>query len=80
LISWDRALKTALQYSGFLLVLLLCSEEFRRLVTWFSHLIRQNPRLRFWLYPLAALVAIGVAALIANSFITLFISVLISYD
>jgi len=80
LISWDGVLKAALQYAGFFLALLLCSEEFRRLVRWFGNLIRQNPRLRFLLYPLATLVAIGVAALIANSFITLVISVLFSYD
>jgi hypothetical protein len=76
----ERVLKAALQYAGLFLVLVMFSEEFGRLVTWFWRMVRQYPRLRVFFYPLATLFVIGAAALIANSLITLFFTVLFSYD
>lgn len=69
-----------LQYAGFFLILILCSEEFRRLVAWFWKVIKQDPRLKILFYPLAVVLIVVVAALIANSFITLFTTVLFSYN
>jgi hypothetical protein len=80
LISPERVLKAVLQYAGFFLLLLLFSEEFRRLVRWFRNIVQQYPRLKFLFYPLAALLVIAAAALIANSMLHLFGTVLFSYD
>ena len=76
----ERVLQAAFEYGGFFLVVILFSEECRRLVAWFWRMVRQYPRLRVLFYPLAMLLVIGAAALIANSFIRLFITVLFSYD
>lgn len=80
MISPEGILKAVLQYAGFFLALLLFSEEFRRLVRWFRNIVQQYPRLRFLFYPLATLLVIAAAALIANSLIHLFGTVLFSYD
>lgn len=80
MISPERVLKAVLQYAGFFLVLLLCSEEFRRLLRWFRNIVQQYPRLRFLFYPLATLLVIAAAVLIANSLLHLFGTVLFSYD
>jgi hypothetical protein len=79
-ISPEGVLKAVLQYAGFFLVLLLFSEEFRRLVRWFRNIIRQYPRLKFLFYPVATLLVIAAAALIANSLLHLFGTVLFFYD
>jgi hypothetical protein len=80
LISPEGVLKAVLQYAGFFLALLLFSEEFRRLVRWFRNIVRQYPRLRFLVYPLATLLVIAAAALIVNSLIHLCSTVLFTYD
>jgi hypothetical protein len=76
----EKVFKAVLQFAGFFLILLLCSEEFKRLVSWFWKVIRQEPQLKIILYPLALLLMVVVAALIVHSFITLFTTVLFSYD
>jgi hypothetical protein len=73
-------LGTVLYYAGFLLVLILCSEEFKRLVKYLWKVISRYPRLKVLCYPLAVVLIMAAAALIANSFITLFVTVLFSYD
>jgi hypothetical protein len=72
--------QAVLQYAGFFLVLLLFSEEFRRLVRWFRQITREQPRLKILFYPLAAGIILVAAALILNSFIMLFTTLLFSYD
>jgi hypothetical protein len=76
----EQALQAVLPYAGFFLIALLCSEECRRLAAWFWRVIRQEPRLKIILYPLAALLMLGVAALIAHSVLTLFTTVWFSYE
>ena len=75
-----RIFQTVLQYAGLFLVILLCSEEVRRLLARCRRRMRESPRLNFLYYPLAAVFVILAAALIVNSFLTLFLSVLFSYD
>jgi hypothetical protein len=76
----EKAFKAVLPYAGFFLIVLLCSEECRRLVAWFWQVIRREPRLRIILYPLAALLMMGAAALIAHAVIALFTTVWFSYE
>jgi hypothetical protein len=76
----ERALQAVLPFAGFFLLVLLCSEECRRLASWFWRVVRQEPRLKIILYPLAALLMVGAAALIAHSVLTLFTTVPFSYE
>jgi hypothetical protein len=76
----EKVIKAVLQFAGFLLILLLFSEEFKRLVSWFWEVIRQEPRLKIILYPLALLLMVVAGALIVHSIITLFTTVLFSYE
>ena len=76
----EKVFKAVIQYAGFFLILLLCSEEFKRLVAWFWKVIRQEPQLKIILYPLALLLMAVMAVLIVHSIVTLFTTVLFSYD
>jgi predicted nucleic acid-binding Zn ribbon protein len=75
-----KTLKAVLPYAGLILLILLCSEECRRLVSYFWQVTRQEPRLKIILYPLAALLMVGAAALIAHSVFVLFTTVTFSYE
>ncbi len=72
--------EAVVNYAGFFLTLLLFSEEFKRLVAWLRNLTAHRPGLKFLLYPLAALLAVAVTALIANSFLVLITAVLFAYE
>jgi hypothetical protein len=67
-------------FAGFLLLLLLFTEEFARSLAWLRDLLKQNPRLRFIAYPLAIVLVILAAFLILNSLISLFGSAPFSYE
>lgn len=72
--------KTFLFYAGFFLIFLFFSEEFRSGLQRVRALVRQRPHLKCIVYPLAAAVLFIAAALIVNSLVTLFTSILFSYE
>lgn len=59
-------------YVGFLLIVILFTEEFRQILKWARGALRQYPHLKCIAYPLAALLAVLAALLIAHSLLTLF--------
>ncbi len=73
-------LKTFLFYAGFFLIFLLFSEEFRSGLQRGRAVVRQRPHLKYLAYPLAAAALLLAAALIVNSLVTLFTSILFSYE
>lgn len=73
-------LKTFLFYAGFALIFLLFSEEFRNGLHRLRTHLEQRPTRKMIAYPLAILLFLTVAALIAHSLITFFTSVLFSYE
>jgi hypothetical protein len=75
-----KAWQAVLPYAGLFLVILLCTEEGRRLAAWFWQIRAREPRFKLIFYPLAALLMVGAAALIAHSVLTLFTTVFLAYE
>ncbi len=64
---------------GFLVILLLCTEEFRDALRKFWRNHTRTRREKFWAYPLALVLALAAAGLIAFSLGTIF-AIPFSYD
>jgi hypothetical protein len=72
--------KSIIFYIGFLLIVILFTEEFHQSLKWARGALQEYPHLKRIAYPLAVLLAILAALLIANSLITLFIGIRYSYE
>ena len=66
--------------AGLLLIILLCTEEFRRGLLYAREALQRRPRLKPLAYPLAALLLLAVALLLLNALIGLVLSVTFSYE
>ncbi|MEJ2672495.1 MAG: hypothetical protein P8168_09915 [Deltaproteobacteria bacterium] len=71
---------TILFYAGFLLLLLLFSEEVARAAAWVREKLAQNPQYRIFAYPLIGALLLAVGLIIANSLIEFATTVTFSYD
>ncbi|MEW6386781.1 MAG: hypothetical protein AB1491_04610 [Thermodesulfobacteriota bacterium] len=69
-----------LTYAGFFLILILFSEDFRRLCQWLKGRLEERPALKILAYPLAAGLLLIAAGLIATSLLRLFFGLRFSYD
>ncbi len=66
--------------AGLLLIILLCTEEFRRAVAWAKTSLAQRPRLKPLAYPLAVLLALATGLIIVNALLKLIFSLTFSYE
>jgi len=73
--AWEDLLSVA----GFLLLLFFCTEAFQQGRKRLEAALRQQPRLKFVVYPLGALLFIGAAALIIKALLG-FAASRFSYD
>jgi uncharacterized BrkB/YihY/UPF0761 family membrane protein len=71
--------KILLSILGFLVILLLCTEEFRDALKKFWRNHTRTRREKFWAYPLALALALAAAGLIVFS-LWVFLSSAFSYD
>jgi nitrate reductase gamma subunit len=71
---------TILFYAGFLLLILLFSEEFARAAAWVRVKLAQYPQYRIFAYPLIGALLLAVGLIIANSLIEFATTVTFSYD
>ena len=75
----NQTWETILLCAGFLLSLFFFSEEFHRALLRLKDVLRQRPRLKYFVYPLGALFLLGAAALIIRALMVL-ASSRFSYD
>jgi uncharacterized protein YacL len=75
-----NVVKEILFYAGFLLIVLLFSEEFARAVKWLRAHVQQYPQHRIIVYPLVLVFIVVAGIIIANSLIRLCTSFSFSYD
>jgi hypothetical protein len=73
-------IREILFYVGFLLIMLLFTDEFARLVQWLRRYSRQHPRRRLILYPLILVLGALAGAIIASSLIRLATGLTFSYE
>ena len=60
-----------LSVAGVFLILILCTESFQQSLAHLKALLQQRPRLKYLVYPLGALLFLGVAALMVNALVNL---------
>lgn len=72
--------KEILFYAGFLLIIMLFSEEFARAVKWLRAYVQQYPQHRIIVYPLVLVLIVVAGIIIANSLIRLCTIFSFSYD
>jgi hypothetical protein len=76
----DNVIRTILFYAGFLLILILFSEEFARALTWLRGFLQRSPRYRIIVYPLLFLLIAAAGIIIANSLVKFATTLIFSYD
>ena len=67
-------------YAGFLLIIVLFSEEFARALEWFRVRLKGSPRYRIIVYPLLLLLIVAAAFIIFTSLIKFSTTLTFSYD
>lgn len=72
--------RTILFYAGFLLIIILFSEEFVRAGQWLRAFVRRYPRYRIVIYPLLLALIIVAGIIMANSLINFVADTTFSYD
>ena len=73
-------IKEILFYAGFLLIIMLFSDEFARAVKWLRAHVQQYPQHRIIVYPLVLVLIVVAGIIIANSLIRLCTGFSFSYD
>jgi hypothetical protein len=76
----DNVIRAILFYVGFLLILILFSEEFARALTWLRARLQRSPPYRLIVYPLLVLVIIAAGIIIVTSLIEFATTFTFSYD
>jgi hypothetical protein len=75
-----NVIRTILFYAGFLLVIILFTEEFARALKWFRSRLQNSPRSRFIVYPLILLLIAAAGFIIVTSLIKFSTTLTFSYD
>jgi hypothetical protein len=75
-----KVIKEIFFYAGFLLIIILFSEEFARAVKWLRAHVQQYPQHRIIIYPLVFVLIVAAGIIIANSLIRFCTSFSFSYD
>lgn len=76
----DTVIRTILFYAGFLLIIVLFSEEFARALEWLRALLKRSPRYRIIVYPLLLLLIVVAGFIIVTSLIKFSTALTFSYD
>jgi hypothetical protein len=76
----DNVIRTILFYAGFLLILILFSEEFARALEWLRARLQRSPRYRIIVYPLLLLLIVVAGIIIVTSLIKFSTTLSFSYD
>jgi hypothetical protein len=76
----DNVIRTILFYAGFLLIIILFSEEFARALKWLRVCVRRYPQYRLILYPLLLVLIVAAGIIIATSLIEFSSAITFSYD
>ena len=76
----DNVIRAILFYAGFLLILILFSEEFARALKWLRARLQRSPRYRIIVYPLLLLLIVAAGIIIVTSLIKFSTSLTFSYD
>jgi hypothetical protein len=67
-------------YVGFLLIIILFSEEFARAGQWLRAFVRRYPRYRIVVFPLLLALIVAAGIIMANSLINFVTDMAFSYD
>jgi hypothetical protein len=73
-------IRTILFYAGFLVLIVLFSEEFARALTWLRAKLAQYPRYRIIAYPLIVALLLVAGIIIATSLIKFATTATFSYE
>jgi predicted PurR-regulated permease PerM len=76
----DTVIRTILFYVGFLLIIVLFSEEFARALEWLRARLKRSPRSRIIVYPLLLLLIVIAGFIIVTSLIKFSTALTFSYD
>lgn len=76
----DNVIRAILFYAGFLLILILFSEEFARAQKWLRARLQRSPRYRIIVYPLLWLLIVAAGIIIVTSLIEFATTFTFSYD
>jgi hypothetical protein len=78
--SRDNTIRAILFFAGFLLIIILCTEEFARALAWLRTGLEGSPRRRFIVYPLLVLLMLAAGIIIIHSLIKFSATLPFSYD
>ena len=76
----DTVIRTILFYAGFLLIIILFTEEFARALEWLRARLKRSPRGRIIVYPLLLLLIVAAGFIIVTSLIKFSSTLTFSYD
>jgi hypothetical protein len=76
----DNVIRAILFYTGFLLFIILFSEEFARALKWLRARLQHSPRYRLIVYPLLLLLIVVAGFIIVTSLIQFSTTLTFSYD
>jgi hypothetical protein len=76
----DTLIRTILFSAGFLLIIVLLSEEFARALEWLRARLKRSPRSRIIVYPLLLLPIVVAGFIIVTSLIKFSTALTFSYD
>jgi hypothetical protein len=76
----DTVIRTILFYAGFLLIIILFSEEFARALEWLRARLKRSPRSRIIIYPLLLLLIVVAGFIIVTSLLKFSTALTFSYD
>jgi hypothetical protein len=76
----DNVIRAILFYAGFLLILILFSEEFARALKWLRIRLQRSPRYRLIVYPLLLLLIVAAGIIVITSLIKFSTTFTFSYD
>jgi hypothetical protein len=76
----DTVIRTILFYAGFLLIIILFSEECARALEWLRARLKRSPRSRIIVYPLLLLLIVAAGIIIVTSLIKFSTTLTFSYD
>jgi len=76
----DNVIRAILFYAGFLLFIILFSEEFARALKWLRARLQRAPRYRLIVYPLLLLLIVAAGIIIVTSLIQFSTTLTFSYD
>ena len=75
-----NVIRAILFYAGFLLIIILFSEEFARALKWLRVCVKRSPQYRIIVYPLLLVLIVAAGIIIATSLIKFSTAITFSYN